>query len=428
MKAVGIIAECNPFHEGHAHIIAKARELTGADYVIAALSGDYVQRGAPAILPWETRVRSVLEGGADLVVALPLYTSCAGADYFARGGISLLSRMGVVTDLCFGSESGDLDALQKEAAFLYDASISGSLAGDRAGGRAGDLAGGHAGGRTGGRAGGRAGDRAGDRAGGRAGGRTGDRAYDEALKTALREGLSYPAAREEAIARTAGGAVFASRSSNDILAVEYLKALRIYDSPLTPHAVSMIDCPSASQIREQLLSKSDGDPHYRSRNDLSQALLRALVIGGAPLSSYCDVSGDLADRILRLLPRYKDYSSFCALLKNRSLTYTRISRALLHILLGMTDASMEVLQKENLCGWIRPLGFRRAAAPLLTQIQAHASVPFLLRPARAMQDLSPALRALLKQEYDAEFLYDLTAGGAQDTPVRYGPAKPLVYL
>ena len=404
MKAVGIIAECNPFHEGHAHIIAKARELTGADYVIAALSGDYVQRGAPAILPWETRVRSVLEGGADLVVALPLYTSCAGADYFARGGISLLSRMGVVTDLCFGSESGDLDALQKEAAFLYDASISSSLAGDRAGGRAGDLA------------------------GGRAGGRTGDRTYDEALKTALREGLSYPAAREEAIARTAGGAVFASRSSNDILAVEYLKALRIYDSPLTPHAVSMIDCPSASQIREQLLSKSDGDPHYRSRNDFSQALLRALVIGSAPLSSYCDVSGDLADRILNLLPRYKDYSSFCALLKNRSLTYTRISRALLHILLGMADASMEVLEKEDLCGWIRPLGFRRAAAPLLTQIQAHASVPFLLRPARAMQDLSPALRALLKQEYDAEFLYDLTAGGAQDAPVRYGPAKPLVYL
>ena len=115
MKVTGIIAECNPLHEGHAYLIREARARTGADHVVVAMSGDYVQRGAPSILSCRSRAESLLREGADLVVELPLYVSCSGADYFARGGVALLESLGPVTDLVFGSESGDLDALQAAA-------------------------------------------------------------------------------------------------------------------------------------------------------------------------------------------------------------------------------------------------------------------------------------------------------------------------
>ena len=108
MKVTGIIAECNPLHEGHKYLIRQARSVCDADYIVVALSGDYVQRGAPAVLSRETRTLEVLRAGADLVVEIPLYAACSGADYFARGTVALMESLGVVTDLAFGSESGDL--------------------------------------------------------------------------------------------------------------------------------------------------------------------------------------------------------------------------------------------------------------------------------------------------------------------------------
>ena len=107
MKVTGIIAECNPLHEGHIYLLQEARKRTDADYVIVALSGDYVQRGAPSIVSKELRTEALLREGADLVLELPLYAACAGADYFARGAAALLESTGVVTDLAFGSEAQD---------------------------------------------------------------------------------------------------------------------------------------------------------------------------------------------------------------------------------------------------------------------------------------------------------------------------------
>ena len=120
MKVTGIIAECNPLHEGHKYLLQEARKNTGADYIVIAMSGDYVQRGAPAVVSKEQRACALLQNGADLVLELPLYVSASGADYFARGGVSLLESLGVVTDLAFGSESGDLSLLQDAARELNE--------------------------------------------------------------------------------------------------------------------------------------------------------------------------------------------------------------------------------------------------------------------------------------------------------------------
>lgn len=356
MKVTGIIAECNPLHEGHAYLIREARARTGADHVVVAMSGDYVQRGAPSILSCRSRAESLLREGADLVVELPLYVSCSGADYFARGGVALLESLGPVTDLVFGSESGDLDALQAAAEKLSEE----------------------------------------------------DEAYRTSLRDGLRNGMTFPEAR--AAASGSGVPV----SPNDLLGTEYLKALRASGSSIRPHAVPRISCRSASGIRTQMLhARSETDP-FLCRDDFSDLLLHALWSAG-DLSRYLDVSGDLARRFRSLLPSYSTYSAFCEAVKTRNYTYTRISRALLHIMLGMTSQTMERFDAScGLCGWIRPIGFKKSAIPLIREITASCSVPFLDKLASADKVLPEDLYPLLQEEIRAEFLYDLMAARRAD--------------
>ena len=116
--AVGIICEYNPFHNGHAYQIQKARELTGCDFVVVVMSGDFVQRGAPALMEKHVRAEMTLLGGADLVLEMPLQTATASAEGFAAGGVSLLDGLGVVDELCFGSECGDTETLMNIAQIL----------------------------------------------------------------------------------------------------------------------------------------------------------------------------------------------------------------------------------------------------------------------------------------------------------------------
>ena len=111
MKVTAVIMECNPFHGGHGYILKKAREETGCDFLLVIMSGNYVQRGEPALFPTGIRARAVLEGGADLVLELPLPWASGSAEYFARGAVSLLEHLGVADTLCFGSETGDASCL-----------------------------------------------------------------------------------------------------------------------------------------------------------------------------------------------------------------------------------------------------------------------------------------------------------------------------
>ena len=357
MTVTGIIAECNPFHEGHAYLIRKAREITGADFVIAALSGDYVQRGLPAVMPWEYRVRELLANGADLVIALPLYVSTGAADYFARGGVALLEGTGVVTDIVFGSETGDLAALYNTA----DALLA----------------------------------------------RTGPQAqFDESLRSTFRGGGTFAGA----LADTAGGAL--PHTPNDLLGAHYLKALSMSGSGIRPHAVPRIACPSASERRQALVAQRARGQNTAafpvlSHDDLSGALLHALVTN-REYSAYLDVSEDLSNRIRALLPSYRSYGDFAAQVKTRNVTHTRVNRALLHILLGMRQDTMRLFDESyGLCGWIRPLGMRRSAAELLLEIKKAASVPYLDKLSRAQSRLDPALFAIFDEEIRAELLYDI---------------------
>ena len=355
MRVTGIIAECNPLHEGHKYLIREARRQTGADFIVIALSGDYVQRGAPSILSYEARTKALLDSGADLVVQLPLYTACSGADYFARGAAALMESLGVVTDLAFGSESGDLGMLENAAGTLSEESEE----------------------------------------------------FRASLQARLREGLSYPRARA-----LAAGESPIPNSPNDLLATEYLRALGQSGCRIRPLAIGRISCKSATQIRGEMIGSRQNTDPFLCSDDFSDLLLHALYREDSPaaLTAYLDVSEDLVGRILSELPKFTTLSEFCKAVKTRNYTYTRISRALMHILLGMTAQTMERFDhKYGLSGWIRPLGFRRDAAPLIKNITASCTVPFLDKLARAGQVLPQDLYSIFLEDVRAEFLYDLMA-------------------
>ena len=118
MKIVGLITEYNPFHNGHLHHIREAKRITGADAAIVVMSGVYVQRGVPAIMPKRLRAEMALKCGASAVFELPVCYAAGSAEYFATGAVSLLDSLGVIDSLCFGSECNDLDALNRIADIL----------------------------------------------------------------------------------------------------------------------------------------------------------------------------------------------------------------------------------------------------------------------------------------------------------------------
>ena len=119
MKCTGIIAEYNPFHNGHRYHIEKAKELIGAQYVIVVMSGSFVQRGDVAVCDKFTRARQALLGGADIVISLPTPFSLSNAELFARAGVTLLRATGLVDSICFGSASGDIQLLNSTAKKIY---------------------------------------------------------------------------------------------------------------------------------------------------------------------------------------------------------------------------------------------------------------------------------------------------------------------
>lgn len=386
MTVTGIIAEYNPFHKGHEYHIRQARRITGADFIVVVMSGDFVQRGEPAVMDKFSRAKAALLCGADLVLELPVSYSSGSAEFFASGAVSLLDDLGCVDFLCFGSESGDLRALSQIAKFLAKEPAH----------------------------------------------------YQERLKEHLKKGLSFPAARVNAL--TDCGFSHASSllaSPNNILAAEYIKALNRLNSTIRPvtvkrqgeyHDPSMEQpfC-SATAIRKALCASSpDKVTHalptpaaeilkecYKKTcpitpNDFSAMLhYRLLTVSSwEDLAKCCDVPVNLAQRIFRHRYDFTGFESFVALLKTRNFTELTIRRALIHILLDLPSLtnpweSMPCASRRpakqpldsktshvdrlssSFCGYARILGFRRTASPLLRAIKEEGRLPLLSKAADA---------------------------------------------
>lgn len=411
MKTAGIIAEYNPFHNGHKYQFEEAKKRTGADYLVVAMSGDFLQRGVPAICDKYERARMALLNGADLVIELPVLWSCASAEYFARAGITLFQKMGIISHVCFGAECQDLSLLMQIASVLLDEKG----------------------------------------------------AYMECLSKELKKGASFAAARSSCLLPLLKASGFSSdeltkvlNSPNNILAIEYLKALSSVPMAfsitpvLIPRAGAGYHDPSiasplasATAIRKVLYETShSGLPvsevldtltgvvpekslsvlsdyakraPFLSKDSLSAILGYRLLSCTEDFSVFADCNRELGFRIQKRLPEYTGFSQFTALLKSKELAYTRISRALLHILLDIRQDDYAFAKTPDSIPYLRVLGFRKHASPLLSTLKKEASAPLVTKVADASKSLDAHAFSMLKKDLFAADLYRqlvISAGGS----------------
>ncbi len=388
MKVNGIIAEYNPFHNGHKYQMDISRQMTGADYTIVIMSGDFVQRGAPALLDKHHRAEMALRCGADLVLGLPAIYSASSAEYFSMGAVSTLDKLGVVTHLCFGSECGNVEVMTKVAEVLTDEPED----------------------------------------------------FSATLQKYMKQGVSYPNARNWAMFQhypflEAYKDVFST--PNNILGIEYIKALLRRNSRMVPVTVrrtgagyhdrmtDMEYC-SALALRQALyagqtadfmksqmpaeswdiLQKCLEDSYVICSNDFSDLLYYKLVLERENgYQKYLDVSSDLSDRIRNQLDSYRDFDHFCDLLKTKNMTYTRISRCLLHILLNITQEDVDFCKKLDYASYARVLGIRKSAHELLGAIKEQSSIPLLTKLADAEKYLDADALHMLAQDILVSHIY-----------------------
>lgn len=385
MKTNAIIAEYNPFHKGHFYQMEQAKIGTGADATIVILSGNYVQRGIPAVMDKQTRTRLALEAGADLVIELPLFYSCSSAEYFASGAVSILDRLGVVSTLCFGSECGDIQAMARIADILLEESVT----------------------------------------------------FQNTLRYELESGKSYPYARNQAILAVEPSLIAKRdlfQSPNNILGIEYLKALKKLGSTITPYttqrsgngylnaslngsycsALALREAFHAgtpiSELTEHLAQCNHPtyEAYYQtykpvSADDFSDLLYMKLQENASTGYDYFfDVSGDLSNRIQKELGAYTGFQQFANILKTKDMTYTRISRALMHILLHITKADLQLYHPD----YVRVLGFGENGKELLKDISQKNQICLLTKLADAKKTLSESDFHYFEKQMAADYLYE----------------------
>lgn len=388
MKVNGIIAEYNPFHNGHKYQMDASRRMTGADYTIVIMSGDFVQRGAPALLDKHRRAEMALRCGADLVLGLPSIFSASSAEYFSMGAVSTLDKLGVITHLCFGSECGNVDVMTKSARILVEEPEE----------------------------------------------------FSATMRQYLKQGVSYPNARNWAMFLNypflnAYRDVFAT--PNNILGIEYIKALLRRNSNMTPVTIlrtgagyhdrmTDVEYCSALAIRQALytgqtadsiksqmpaeawriLQQSLEDSSCVCSNDFSDLLYYKLLLKRENgYQEYLDVSDDLSDRIRNSLDYYRDYDNFCDLLKTKNMTYTRISRCLLHILLDIRKDDIEYCRRLDYAPYARVLAMRKDAHELLGAIKERSSIPLVTKLADAEKILDADALHILMQDILVSQIY-----------------------
>ncbi len=355
MGCVGIIAEYNPFHNGHRYHLEQAVKKSGCSRVVVAMSGCFVQRGEPAMFSPIERTRWALEAGAHMVVALPAAFSLASAENFAVGGVRLLEGTGIVTHLAFGTEEPGLPLLLEAAGI----------------------------------------------------GRDDYKPFQNKLKEELASGKSYPHAWRSAVFEIYGSsAAGVLDSPNAVLALEYLRAIRQCGRPLIPVPIKRVgnrhDEPgmlggfsSASAIRAAIragdmeaLKAEVPDSVFRSvqalvsggKSVLSNDELSPLVLYALrrmrieELISLADLSEGLENLFYRACRQSTSYGEMLQRIKTKRYTLSRIKRIAMRALTGITRAD------EDISGlFLRVLGVRRDAMDLLSCLSARASLPVLLR-------------------------------------------------
>lgn len=384
MSTAAIIAEYNPFHTGHLYQIKKVREITKAEHIIIIMSGNYVQRGCPAVFDKYTRARMALECGCDAVFELPVYYSCASAEYFASGAVNLVTQTGCVDYLCFGCEYENIDMISKIADITANQPPE----------------------------------------------------YKESLKSNIKSGMPFAVSRTNAVLSSLpdnlhDDAAKIMSSPNSILAIEYIKALKLHHSHIKPviikrknsyHSEALNeDFASASAIRNGIFNNSCDIKKYIPKecintfssgypineNDFSEYLIHS-VIYNQNLSSYFDVSEYMENSILNNIDKYYTFSGLAAAISGKHTTTTHSYRGLLHILLEITEDEVKNYMDKNYNTYIRLLGFNKSHSSILADIKKNSSLPIISKMSDARRLLPEYSLNMLMHNIRCDDLYRIT--------------------
>ncbi len=372
MRIAGIIAEYNPFHDGHAHHLSETR-ARGADAVVAVMSGSFVQRGEAAILSKFARAEAAVRGGVDLVLELPVYWATGSAQRFAEGAVSVLRQCGCVEMLSFGSECGDADRIAGTARALADPALPG------------------------------------------------------AMQPYLRQGLAFAAARQKAVEDLFGASVAALlRDPNDTLAAEYLFAAARQGAAFTPVAVRRVCAHdaddaqggflSAHAIRERMRAEGNCPACPEATREIWQAaaesgqapadllrlereiLLRLRTADADVLRRLPDVTEGLENRILTAAKQARSLDELYALVRSKRYPHARVRRIVLSCLLDLRKADI-----PPDVPYLRPLAIGVRGEEILREIRRSGGAPILSRASQASE---------LSEEAQRVFCAECRAGEA----------------
>lgn len=377
MKILGIVAEYNPFHNGHLYHLQKALEASNADTTIAVMSGNFIQRGEPALLDKFTRADIAVKNGIDLVIELPLYYSVATAEKFAFGAVKLLSECGV-NNIAFGVENNDIEKLNSITDILINEPIN----------------------------------------------------YKDELKKQLDLGLSYPEARSNAVSKILGISNNILNKPNNILAIEYLKALKAIKSNITPILLDRVDSGyydtdsntnilSATGIREKLKNNEDVDVYLPSNTlenmyspvfleDFEENIIYALrKMSLEDLRELPDVTEGLENRIFYAIQNSKSLEELINNIKTKRYPLTRIKRILISALLDMSRTNLNTFDKSGGPQYIRVLAFNQKGQELLSTITSTTSIPVVTSVNKFFENSNEIQEEMLLSDILATNIYTM---------------------
>lgn len=360
MNITGIITEYNPFHNGHLYHLTEAKKSTNADGVICIMSGNFVQRGGPAIIDKWQRTKMALENGVDLIIELPTYYAVSSAEFFAKGSVSILNSLGIVNNIFFGSECGNTDSLTKIAETLVNE----------------------------------------------------DEIFKTLLKNFIKEGMTFAKARELSLIDYLDDSNLSKilSSSNNILGIEYIKALLRLNSPIIAKTLKRegsnyndknltTSFSSATSIRAALKSKESinnlknflPEPSAKLFNQLQEEnypflfdenmfefIKYKIITNCINFNNLFEATEGLDNKIIKELFTSNNYEEFVLNIKSKRYTYSKISRLLTHIFIGFDNINYNSLHIENHL-YARVLGFNNIGRKMLPLIKEASSIPLITK-------------------------------------------------
>ena len=363
MKNIAIIAEYNPFHNGHMYHLNKAKDITGADYSVALMSGSFLQRGTPAMWDKYTRANMATGSGIDLVLELPFVYATGSAKDFATGAVCILDKLNTIQYLCFGAETDDISLLTAIADIINEEPPS----------------------------------------------------YQKILTDALSRGISYPQARAMGIIAALEGdsheITNIINQPNNILAIEYIAALKRIGSDIEPVIIKRHNAmyhdetiygsiSSATAIRSDIntddfnIANIKNDipaPVYNIlvdkfqhtwpiTNDLLTPYIQSCLINPINYSEICDISEDFAHKLLKLSP-VTNYQDAIDTLSSKDLTSTRINRSLIHLILNYKELHRKLFIENEYGLYANILSLKKDSSQLIKAINQKSSIPIITKKA-----------------------------------------------